>query len=425
MACDQTSSCDPAPAALTPAALTPTPVARAAAEVVGAQYVELLQRHLDHLHRQRAHPNRTLHFDAILVTLLLGYYNGVRSLRTFEDLSEQPRFAEQLPGIQRVCRSTLSDALRAFDPAPLKHIVADLLKRLPHLRRQDSDLHALTRRIVALDGSIFTVPAEVAWAIALHRRNGEVGRQLRLNIHLDVLRFVPLDLLVCGDDQGSESASFIASLLADCIYVADRNFIDFKFIHAVLDIGSDLVVRLKSDTTFLATRELPLSDADRAANVVSDRLGHVPGSRNSPGFGERVFREVVILDTRNNKLVRLLTTLLDVPARTIGLIYRYRWMIELFFKWLKCVAKFEHLFSLDRNGVTTQFYVAVIALLLTYLRTGNRPGVYEFYCLAWIASGVGDLASMNRVLARRNREREQARARYAAKRAAAASQNKA
>jgi IS4 transposase len=410
---------DPSPAGVAAAA---TPVAKAAVEVVGAEYVQLLQHHLATLHAARAHPNRTLHYDTVLVALLLGFYSGVRSLRGIEDLSEQPKFHDddaedddgQIP-VDRVCRSTLSDALRAFDPAPLQRIVTDLLRRLPQLRRHDDDLHALMKNIIALDGSIFTVPAEVAWAIALHRRNGDVGRQLRLNVHLDVLHFVPTHLQVCGDDQSSESASFIASLVADQIYVADRNFVDFTFMHAVLDVGSDLVVRLKSDTTFAPLTEQPLDDADRAANVTSDRIGHVPGSRGSPGFGTQHLREVIVIDPRTNKPVRLLTSLLDCPARIIGLLYRYRWMIELFFRWLKCVAKFEHLFSLDRNGVTTQFYVAVIALLLTYLRTGNRPGVYEFNCLSWIASGIGTVASMQRVLARRNRERAQARARYAAK----------
>jgi hypothetical protein len=416
-------------------------VAKAAVEVVGEPYVQLLQRHLDHLHAGHAHPNRKLHYDAVLITLLIGFYSGVRSLRGFEDLSCQPKFAGQIP-LGRVCRSTLADALRTMDPSPLQRVVVQLLRRLPRLPRQDAQLHELLKNVVALDGSIFTVPAEVAWAIALHRRNGDVGRQLRLNIHLDVLHFVPTHLRVCGDDQGSESASFVASLGPDKTYVADRNFVDFRFIHAVLDAGSDLVVRLKSDTVFQPVTGQPpagqppagqppagqppagqppggqpLDDADRAAGVTSDRIGYVPGSRGSAGFGGRHFREVVVIDRRSGKPVRLLTTLLTCPARVVGLIYRYRWMIELFFRWLKCVAKFEHLFSLERNGVTTQFYVAVIAMLLTYLRTGGRPGVYEFNCLCWIASGIGTVESMQKVLGRRNRERAQNRARYAKKRA--------
>ena len=93
-------------------------------------------------------------------------------------------------------------------------------------------------------------------------------------------------------------------------------------------------------------------------------------------------------------------------------------MIELFFRWLKCVAKFEHLFSHSANGIAIQLYVAVIGVLLTYLRTGQRPGVYEFNCLSWVARGIMSVESMQRVLARRQRERDLAKARRLAKAAA-------
>jgi hypothetical protein len=156
--------------------------------------------------------------------------------------------------------------------------------------------------------------------------------------------------------------------------------------------------------------------------VLSDSTGHVPGSRGSPGFGTRRLREVCIFDTRNNKVVRLLTTLLDVPAHVIGKLYRQRWTIELFFRWLKCVAKFEHLISHSQNGITIQFYVAVIGVLLTYLRTGQRPSVYEFRCLSWVARGIMDVATMHEILTLRQRERDQAKARRSKKLAAAQNQ---
>jgi hypothetical protein len=380
--------------------------------LVGAGHVALLGAHLRRLHAHRAHPNRTLHFDALLTTLLLGFYESAdRSLRLLDDLSRTAH-AQELLDVPRTPRSTMSDALASFDPTQLEPIVRALVQRLPALRRVDDDLHALLKRIVAADGSVFTVPADVAWAIALSRSNGAGGRQIRLNLTLDVLRFVPERFDLSGAGDGSESAAFVRQLVGDVIYLFDRNFVDFAFLHAVLDAGSDFVVRLKSDTNFHAIEQRPLSEADRAVHVLSDAIGHVPGSAGSPGFAARPLREVRVLDTRNNKVVRLLTTLLlDVPAHVIGKLYRQRWSIELFFRWLKCVAKFEHLISHGRNGITIQFYVAVIGVLLTYLRTGQRPGVYEFRCLSWVARGIMDVATMHEVLALRQRERDQARAR--------------
>lgn len=387
------------------------PVATLPQRLVGEKYLPLLQTHLQRLHGHRDHPNRTLGYDTLLSVLLLGFFESAdRSLRMFEDLSCSEQAQEILP-VGRTPRQTLSDALGSFNPHLLRPIVLDLLKRLPGLHRVDADLHALTRRILAADGSIFTVPADVAWAISLKRSNGKEGKQLRLNMVLDALHFVPDDFDLSGAGDGSESAAFVRQLAGGVIYLFDRNFVDFAFLRAVLDKQSDFVTRLKSDTGFLPLQDRPLSQADQAANVLSDRIGHVPGSSGAPGFGTRLFREVIVWDARNQKRVRLLTTLLDPPAHVIGKLYRQRWTIELFFRWLKCIAKLEHLFSHSANGITIQFYVAVIGMLLSYLRTGQRPGVYEFRCLAWVARDMMSPETMLRVLARRQHERDLAKAR--------------
>jgi hypothetical protein len=394
-------------------------VAQVTEAVVGSQYVQLLQPFLTRLRAAYTHPNRLLHYDSVLVALLMGFYNSsIRSLRTLEDQSAVEGFVELLP-VERVCRSTLSEAMRQMKADQLLPIVQALTRQLPALRRQDHDLHALLKRIIAADGSIFTVPADVLWAIALKRSNGKTGRQFRLNLQLDVLRFLPTTFSISGGDDGSESAAFMRDLVADVIYVCDRNFVDFKFIHAVLDKGSDLVVRLKRDTGFVVVEERTPTDADREANVVHDRFGHVPGSAGSLGFGNKLLREVVLTDPRSGKPVRLLTTLLDVPARIIGLIYRYRWMIELFFKWLKCTAHLRHLISESENGIKMQLYVAVIAVLLMHLRTGRRPSIYTTNCINLVASGQMSVATMLTILERREREKDLERARLDRKKAAA------
>jgi IS4 transposase len=107
-----------------------------------------------------------------------------------------------------------------------------------------------------------------------------------------------------------------------------------------------------------------LTQEARDAGVLSDRLVRLVGSdhREPP---DMVLREVVILpaDDPENP-VYLLTTLLDLDASVIGLLYRHRWQIELFFRWLKSYARFDHLISHDRDGALLSFYVAVIGVTL-------------------------------------------------------------
>ncbi len=392
----------------------PRPVAQAADAIVGEVYVPILKEHLARLREASAHPNRTLHWDTVLVSLLLGFFNTAdNSLRMLEDLScceeSQPMTGGRIP------RCTMSDAMASMNPALLLPIVQTLMKRVPGLKHVDGDLASLLKTIVAADGSIFTLPADVLWGIALTRSNGKVGRQLRLDLQLDVLQFMPVGLGVDGAEQGNEAAAFAKQLLPGVIYLCDRNFVNYDFLRKVLEVGSDFVVRLKSDTGFFVTQERELTDEDRKAGVVYDRIGHL-----SDAFGDntRIFREVGVIDPRTRKTVRLLTTLLDVAAKVIGKLYRHRWVVELFFKWLKCVAKLRHLVSHSKNGITIQFYVAVIIVLLTHLRTGHKPGVYEVNCLSWVADGKMSVQAMHEVLTRRQRERDLNNARLARKKAA-------
>ena len=101
----------------------------------------------------------------------------------------------------------------------------------------------------------------------------------------------------------------------------------------------------------------------------------------------------------------------------IGAAYKLRWQIELFFKWLKCFARMDHLLSTSRRGITTQLYIAVIAVLLMCVQTGRRVSIYALHALSRVANGQMSLQQAMEVIARRERERQLNRARQARLRA--------
>jgi len=380
--------------------------------LVGPANIAVLQKHLERLRVAHDHPNRLLHLDNLLVALLYAFYNPTcRSLRTLEGLG---KVCQQDIGVDQLCRTTTSDAMAAFDPKLLLPILDDLRRRLPALDRADADLEQITRQVIAADGSYFNIYADVAWAIHLTRINGKPGARVRLNFQLDVRNWVPAAMSISGKAQGSETAAVAADLLPGVIYLVDRNFIDFDFFHAVLDKGSDFVVRCKSNQpNFQPHQERPLTDQDCTHGVVSDRVGILPG-RGAP---DRVMRELVIADPQTGKSIRVLTNLLDVPAYVIGILYRHRWQIELFFRWLKVWGNFEHLISHSRNGLTIQFYVAVIGVLLMYVATGRRVSKYAFSLLTFVAAGQASLEDILPILEKREREKALERARLARRRA--------
>ena len=369
-----------------------------------------LRRHLDRLRNLPAHGNRTLHYHHLFLGLLLAFFDPLaRSLRLIED---QGDFDGRLD-LPRLARSTTADALRVFDASHLRPLIEELRQRVPDLQCKDQDLGGIVRQIIAADGTYLTTLADVAWALHHTKSDGKIQGQVRLNVQMDSDSWCPQVLSVSGDDGISEPAAFTADLLSGVLYVMDRNFLDFGFLACLLEKDNDFVLRVRSNAPavqVLETRTLTAADAE--AGVVADQIVHLGGRGAPPG----VFRRVTIQTTNRRgkpETILLLTNLTDpaVAAHVIGSIYRRRWQIELFFKWLKTWARLDHLLSTSRNGITFQFYVAVIGVLMMYLQSGRRVSVYALAVLGRLARGQCTLDEAMATIARRDREAQRNRAR--------------
>ena len=397
------------------------------ATLAGAKQVALLQRHLRQLRKAYGHGNRKLFFDELVTAYLLAFFNPtLRSLRAIDDFSSvehrHPR---------RLCRSTLSDANALMDARLLEPLIAQLRSRLgPDLRQRDGQLARLVDQVQLVDGSFFASAATVTWALRDRKRTVRDGvmaehSHVRLDLRLCGATLAPIHAQVNGKGH-SEPAAASRAIEPGVIYVADRGFESFAYVRALLNANADFVLRLTTTPRFESREDQPLEVDDvTEAGVLSDRIGRLIGSPHTRAAGtvprEQELREVTVHDERNpDKPIRLLTSLLDVPARVIALLYRHRWQIELFFRWLKVHAHFEHLISRSRNGMTLGFYVAIIAVLLMYLRTGRPMSTYAFNLLGFLAAGQGSIETTLAILERRERECERDRQRRNAKRATAA-----
>jgi hypothetical protein len=382
-------------------------------DILFGGHVAKLQKALASL-RETEHGNRKLHYDSVVTALLLAFYNpACRSLRTIEDFSQLDSTRQQTD-IDRICKSTNSDALACFDPALLLPIIKDLKDRLPPMKGEQADLAEITQQIIATDGSYFNIYSDVAWALHLTRSNGRDAAEIRANVQVDIRLLAPLAMSISGDDGVSEGDAAIPDLVEGAIYLGDRGYVNFTFFSAVLAKKSDFVVRGKSNSpAFCAQQERELTQADRDHGVVSDRVGILTG-RGAPA---QLLREVTIVVPEAEHPVRLITSLLDLSARLIGVLYRQRWQIELFFRWLKVWANFEHLISHSRNGLTIQFYIAVIGTLLMHVRTGRPVNKYSYNMMSHVAAGNATVKEILPILERRARERELERQRLARKRA--------
>ena len=376
------------------------------------------------------HGNARLQLVDLLIVLLAAFFNPfIRSHRLIEALSAQA-WMQQRAGMARVPRSTLSDALRRFDPQQLRPLIAQLVAQIPQLKKRDGDLARITRQVLAADGSFFNLAGEAVWALqSRHRKSHAPQWQTRWNLQLDIDAFAPVDADVSGGDEKSEAAAFMRRLRPDVIYLIDRGFVHFGFINAVLKKNSSLVLRLKKSTCFAVESRCPLTDKDRTLSVIGDETGYLSGpvcagnnkrrSRTQEPPAQRL-RRVTLVNPETGEQVYLLTDMLDVPAHVIGLLYRKRWQVELFLRWLKCEAAFEHALSRSPRGVTMQLYVAMIGTLLLHLATKRRVSKYTMFWMNSVAAGLATWDQMERGLERIEREKSLEKARLEKKKLAKA-----
>lgn len=381
-------------------------------QLLGQKQLAMFARHRRRLHEAYSHGNRKLFLDTVLTAHLLAFFNPcLRSLRTIEDFSQTPEAQEELE-IEQVCRSTLSDANAVLDAGLLEALIEDLRQRLPGLERSDGKLGQLLKRLRLVDGSFFSVAADVHWALR-KRKAGDAARDdrfVRLDLQLCCATGVPECVEINGWGTG-EVAAALRHVEAGWIYVADRGIFSYEYLREMLQGGADFVLRIKTNIKAQIIREHPLSEADRAAGVLSDRVVVLEGGPGGQASGESL-REVRVVDANDPaKVVRLLSNLMAVEAHLLGEIYRHRWQIELFFRWLKVHAHFRHLISESRNGMLLGFYTAVIGVMLLYLHTGRKVSKYGFNMLCLVADGSATLEEIIPILERRERERELARQR--------------
>jgi Transposase DDE domain len=351
------------------------------------------------------HGNRELQFYHVVVAHLIAFFNPlVASLRRIEDVAEY-RVVRRHFGLRHLPKSTLSDAQRVFDPALLAPLVDELRGRLkPHIK--DPRLDSLLRELLAVDGSFFAIAARVAWAIHGRSKPGDPRQnpgQLRLDLQLDVNRDVPAEATICGGHIG-EQEQLLRRVRSGCLYLLDRGFQSFELLAAILAADSDFVVRWRKDMVYRPLTARPLSAADRLAGVVEDVEIGLDGYRARP-LSSRILRLVKIHLPEADEPVLLVSNRLDLPAEMVGVLYRHRWQIELFFRWLKCTANFRHFLSESPAGITLQTYAAIIGTLLIALESQSPPSVYSFASMSMLMSGMVTLEEARRVIARREKIR--------------------
>jgi hypothetical protein len=365
------------------------------------QITSLLQRlHDDATARDRAH-NRTLFYDQYASLVLLSLFSpAIDSLRAIGQASALPK-VRKLLGCSRASLGSLSEAARVFDPSLLCEVIGELSREMLPLSR-DPRLKDIDKTLTLCDGTLLRALPRLAESMWKHSRSGNPMHGWRMHTQFELERHVPADVrLTPYRCQGEEPAVLAANLQPGRCYVVDRGYFDYSLFDAVVAAGSDYVCRVKKSIAYQVTEQREPTAEARAAGVVRDAVVSAgSGPRQRATHPLRLIELRVEVQPRGARgegkpkgppkveLLLIATNLLHVPAELLALIYRYRWTVELFFRFFKQILGCRHLISDDPDGITIQCYCAVIACMLLQLWSGKKPDkdmhrMIGFYLCGW------------------------------------------
>jgi len=351
--------------------------------------------------------NRLLHFDEYVTLVLLCLFNPMlNSLRALQQASELGKVAEQL-GVRRFSLGSFSESVRVFDPERLREVIRQLAGELQPVNADPRLKTHLARTLKIVDGTVLDAIATVAKAAWLPFQDGTTKHAWKLHVQFDFDTFTPDDNVELTDARNTgksdEKSVLRRKLKPDCCYVMDRWYGQFTLFNDVAAAGSSYVCRVKENSVFDVVEERLLTDADLAAGVVRDAVVRMGLSSKPADRPDHPIRVVVIeaephakrggrrgktAGPGNKGTIVIATNLLDVPAEVVGLIFRHRWAIEVFFRFFKQVLGCKHLLSNRPEGVLIQVYCAIVACMLINLWTGARPNkrtveMLAFYFMGW------------------------------------------
>jgi hypothetical protein len=394
-----------------------------ASDVQGLKYFEKIAPLVEPLHaveceRDRA-GNRSLHYDDLCKLLLLGLFNPVvDSQRGLQQASEL-EFVQQRLDIERVSLGSLSEASRVFDAELLKPIIEELGQQLQPLKR-DPRLADISKTLTLVDGSLLSALPLLIEAMGRKEQTGSGLVKWRLHTHFEVDRYVPtrIDVTRNGGGEKDERAVLERTLEADRLYVMDRGYAKFALFNRIVKTQSSYVCRLRDNSAYEVVEERTLTEADRAAGILSDQIVRFSNGKEDARPDHKIRLICIRTTPHTNRgkyrggstgpgsdgVLRIATNLLDVPAEIISLIYRFRWTIELFFRFFKQILGCRRLYFRSQNGIELQIYCAIIACMLLCLWTGRKATkrTYEMVCYYFLG-----LASEQELLAHLGKLKQQ------------------
>ncbi len=255
---------------------------------------------------------------------------------------------------KNVTRSNLSKANESRNCKIFEEFAYHLIETARKKRANDN--FEIKGKVYAFDSSTIDLCLNVFWWAKFRKAKGGIKLHTLFDITTQIPAFIHITAATVNDVNAMDHIPYES----DAYYIFDRGYVDFTRLYRITLLSAYFVIRAKSNLKFerMYSRKI-----DKSTGVICDQIGRLNGFYVSKQYPEKI-RRVKFYDAEFNRTFVFLTNNMDLTAEQIALLYKNRWQVELFFKWIKQHLKIKSFWGTSENAVRIQIFSAIIAYCL-------------------------------------------------------------
>jgi len=349
---------------------------------VFAQLVEFLpQRVFDKMVYRYQGNKYVRHFSCWnqLLCMMFGQLTGRDSLRDLIVVIEAHRKKTYHLGFGKsVTRSNLAKAnekrsYKIFEEFAY-HLIAIARKKRAH---KDFEIKG---KIYAFDSTTIDLCLSIFWWATFRKKKAGI----KLHTLYDIITEIPAFVHITAATVNDVNAMDVIPYETEAYYIFDRGYVDYTRLYRINLIGAWFVIRAKSNLQF---NRMYSKKVDKSTGILCDQIGKLSGIKAQKQYPDKI-RRVKYYDAETKKNFIFLTNNTDLTALQIAFLYKNRWQVELFFKWIKQHLKVKSFWGTTENAVRIQIYSAIIAYCLISIVAAELKidrSIYEILQIAGIS----------------------------------------
>ena len=293
---------------------------------------------------------------------------------------------------KNVSRSTLADANEKRDYRIYEQFAYEMINIARTHCLNDTDFRlSIKNNVYAFDATVIDLCLNVFWWATFRRAKGAIKLHTLYDVKTSIPSFVHITTGDVHDVNGLDALTYEVG----AYYILDRAYVDYERLYTIHTHQAFFVTRTKKNTQL---KRMYSSKVNKKAGVRSDQTVKLIGFYSEQHYPEKL-RRIKFYDKEQERLFVFLTNNFSLKAIEIAALYKYRWKVELFFKWIKQHLKIKSFWGTSPNAVKTQVYIAIITYtMVAIIKSKLNPNRSTYEILQILGVSLLDKTPVNQLL---------------------------